>query len=253
MTNPFLAPTRTLFPLAMLLAACGTTSPTDPGGPVTSVVIAGAERIKVGEPYQFTVTAKVADGTVVTRATTWSMVTADKATVSNAGVLTATATGNMVLRATVEGVEATRPLTGYDWVTEGGGAATLLKLVSDNRLLNTDNVGDYPELVIGCAGGTLVIAVTTPTFELANGNVAYNFNHGDVINSTWLVSNGNGALQYPGPTNLVHKQFLATLRASSTFGFRFNEVQGGNKVASYRLTGLAQRLPALLAGCPSDQ
>ena len=139
-----------------------------------------------------------------------------------------------------------------NWRVEQGEGAILLKLASDNRLLNTNNVGDYPDLVIGCAVGTLLIGVTAPTFTLANGIVAYNFNHGPVINSTWLLSVEGGALKYPGNTNLLHKQFLATLSASSTFGFRFNEVQGGNKVASYRLTGLGQRLPAVLAGCPSD-
>lgn len=220
--------------------------------PVATLTLFGTERIKVGDSYQFTVEARLADGTLVQRPIAWSIVEAGKALINANGVLVATTTGAITVKATVEGVTVTGNLTAYDWRLITGSGVIALFLAADLPITNQFNQSEYPDLVIGCGSGTFIVYVGTQRFVTASGGVAYSFNGGTILSDVWLETSDFHSLIYPGLTNLSQKSFAATIASSSTFGFAFNEFLAGAHATIFRVTGLSSLIGTVLSACPSN-
>ena len=229
--------------------ACGTRGPTDPEGGVATVQVDGAARIKVGDLYQFTAKARLDDGTVVQRPIAWGVVHAHKGAIDPTGRLMASQGGSNTITATVEGVTGTAPIIGYDWQQVDDGSVVLLRLAGDSAIVNRHNAGAYPELVVGCSAGIFFVAVVAAHVTPAHGNVSYAFDNSAPVNDNWIASEAGGFL-FPGTTNASHKQFANAMASSGTFRIAFVEAQGGPQLATFRVSGLTQRLPAVTQGCP---
>ena len=122
MTYTRLAASCAWFPVFLLVAACGdskTSTPTQPTAstptPVTvsTVAVSGTNAFtEKGTTAQFTAMATLSNGTTEDRTSTatWQSDNTDVATVSAQGMVTAVATGDATISATVSGVRGTRPV-----------------------------------------------------------------------------------------------------------------------------------------------
>lgn len=221
--------------------------------PVTTVNLSGAQRVKVGDDYQFSVTARTADGTVVNRPVTWSILVPTSATVTQAGWLTPLQAGVITIVVTIDGVNWTGTTTAYDWETLAGTSSLFAFIDSDMTLTTRHGATAYSELVISCSNtGKMFLWVDTRVFVTASGQVAYSFDGGPITHASWIEFNGFQTLGHPGPTNLQVKALLASLAAARQFGFAFGEFLGSAKAVLFRVTGLTPRLAPLLAACPSN-
>jgi hypothetical protein len=240
--------------VAVAVAACGsdTGTNTPPPPPVTSVQIIGDDRVKVGDGYQLSVESRTAEGTIVQRPVTWSVVEAGKGTVSGSGVFTPLQTGQITVRAAVEGITALGTTTAYDWVVAVDGGTIAIGLDADVLVSNKLGQSEYPLLLMGCTDGAFALGIALERFVTASGAVAYAFNNGSPITDTWLESDDFDILIHPGLTNLSQKNFASQLAASSRFTFTFTEFQSTAKTTVFRLNGLAQLIAPALAACPSN-
>jgi uncharacterized protein YjdB len=219
---------------------------------VTSVVLTGALRVKVGDDYTYTATARLGDGTVVVRPITWGVLETSKGTITTGGVLRASQTGVINILATIDGVVWQGFTTAYDWDFLTGSGSLFLSLLADNQITNKFGTSEYPELVIACsASGSFVIWVDTDNFVTQNGLVSYNFDGGQISSQTWIEFDLFSALAHPG-TNLAQKSFALTMALSRTFGFAFTEFQASAKAMIFRVTGLDTRIGQLITACPSN-
>jgi hypothetical protein len=238
-----------------LLAACGgsdSTTPTPPA-PVTSVTLNGATRVKVGDTYTYTVTARLSDGTIVQRPVNWGILVSGTATVTQAGVVVPLQRGNISLVATIDGVAWVTVLSGYDWVTFSNATATGAGLDADVAITNVLGTAEYPILVAGCVSGSFVVGVGFTGIVTSSGAVSYHGDNGTVISEIWLESPPDyHTLSYPGATNLSRRSFASTLAPNHQFTFAFVELQNGAHVTAWRLTGMSAAIAASLAACPSN-
>ncbi|MFG0252359.1 MAG: hypothetical protein ACF8NJ_05735, partial [Phycisphaerales bacterium JB038] len=113
---------------------------------------------------------------------------------------------------------------------------------------------EYPELVLACNTTTQNVFawVDTERFVTASGLVTYRFDEGGFVNQTWIEFDNFSALGHPGPTNLQTKNFAIAMAGARVFGFAFTEFQGPARATLFRVTGLDDLLPSLLALCPSN-
>jgi hypothetical protein len=221
--------------------------------PVTTVNLSGAQRVKVGDEYQFSVTARTADGTIVNRPVTWSVLVTGSAVITQAGRLTPLQSGVITIVVTIDGQNWTGTTTAYDWETRAVSGSLFAFIDSDLTLTTRHGATAYSELVISCSNtGKMFVWVDTRVFVTASGQVAYSFDGGPVTHATWIEFNSFRNLGHPGPTNLQVKAFLASLAAARQFGFAFGEFLGPAKAVLFRVTGLTPRLAPLLAACPSN-
>lgn len=222
--------------------------------PIASVEVTGASRVKVGVTYQYTATARLADGTVVDRPMTWSIAPPSKGNMTADGTLTPLETGVITLRVSIDGSVWTAEITAYDWVSLSGGGSLFLTLDADLEITNKFGTSEFPELVFACSQGTgtFLAWVDTEFFVTASGLVSFLFGDGESTSQTWIEFDDFSALGHPGPTNLQTKNFALAMAAVSEFYFAFTEFQGSAKATLFRVTGLANLLPALLDACPSD-
>lgn len=218
-----------------------------PTDPVASVTISGATRVKVGDQYQLFAEARLASGEVVERAVTWQVVAPTMADVDSDGELIAHQEGEFTVRAVVEGITASHQVTSYDWSLEEQPAVKLLRLASDNSL----DAG-RPDLVVLCGGGTVFVLVTSADFEIEDGTISYRFDDGDPVEEQWLPVPETRVFLYPGTTNASHKALAGAIAGSGRFSFGFKDAGGEAYQAEFRVTGLSDRLPGVLAGCPSE-
>ncbi|MEO5799943.1 MAG: Ig-like domain-containing protein [Gemmatimonadales bacterium] len=225
---------------------------TVPPPPVATVTIAGISRVKVGDAYQYTAQARLADGTVVQRAISWSVPDQTKGTISANGLFTPLQSGPIVIRATVEGVFFDGQLTGYDWTGFGSGAVVGAFVPADVTITNKFGQSEYPDLVIGCSNGTFVLYVDTDNFVTQNGLVGYAFDGGTAFTQTWLEFDLFSALGHPGPTNLATKNFASLIASSRIFSFAFTEFNSTAKATAFRVTGMGPYLNQMLNACPSN-
>ncbi len=178
--------------------------------PVATVTLTGSLRVKVGDAYTYTATARLADGTIVVRPVTWGILETAKATIDPNGVLVPIQTGIITILVTIDGVVWQGTTTAYDWDVVGGGTSIFLSLLADNQITNQFGTSEYAELVIGCSAGSFQIWVDTDHFVTASGLVAYSFDGGTIFTQTWIEFDGFSALGYPGSTNLLRKSFAQT-------------------------------------------
>lgn len=217
--------------------------------PVASVVITGATRAKVGDSYQYSATARTADGTVVTRAAMWSVAEPERATMTPGGVMTPLQTGAITLRVTIDGVVWIGQATAYDWFAFGGGSTFGVALDADLQITNKFGTSEYPSLTLGCSGGFFLIFVDTEHFVTESGLVAYAFDGQDPEGATWLEFDLFSALAHPGPDGAT-RIFGNRMAGANRFEFAFNEFNGPAQAMLFRVTGLAAQMPAF-ATCPA--
>lgn len=221
--------------------------------PITSVVLTGSQRDKIGVGYTYTVTARLADGTIVQRPVTWSILVPGTATVTQAGFVVPLATGAIGIVSTIDGVAWVGTTTGYDWTPVIGTGVVGTALLSDASITNRFGTAEFPTLLIGCSNGTFVVAVTFTGIITANGQVAYNGDNGTIISDTWLESSPNfNQLTYAGSTNLLRKNFALALATNNGFTFAFGEFQSVTHATSWRLAGMSAAINPSFTACPSN-
>lgn len=217
--------------------------------PVTSVTVTGSFRVKVGDTYTYTATARIADGTVVSRPLTWSVTNPARAAMSTGGAMTPLQTGAITIRAVVDGVAWDVSASAYDWVAFGSGTTQGVALAADNTITNKFGTSEYPDLVVGCAQGTMLVYVDTDHFVTSSGGVAYSFDGGTIFSRTWVESSDFSSLIYPSLSNSTTLAFVSLIAASRTFGFAFTEFNAGAKAMIFRVGGLGSLVSALVGPC----
>lgn len=221
--------------------------------PVASVVVSGKFRVKVGDTYTYTATARLADGTVVVRPISWGVAAQGMATMTPDGHLTPLQAGTITLQLTIDGVVWETTATAYDWTTLSASGNLYILLDADVLITNKWGTSEYPELVFVCSSeGKFFAWVNTEYFVTASGLVAYSFDGGQPLSQTWVEFDNYSALGHPGPTNLQTKAFAATVASSRIFGFAFTEFNASAKATLFRVTGMSQVFAPLLAACPSN-
>ena len=220
--------------------------------PVATVTLNGALRVKVGDAYTYTATARLADGTIVLRPITWGILESGKATIDQNGVLVPIQKGIITILATIDGVVWQGFTTGYDWEALSSGSSLFLTLLADNQITNKFGTSEYAELVLACGSGSFLIWVDTDHFVTASGFVSYSFDGGTILSANWIEFDSFSALGHPGSTNLIRKGFAQQMAAARLFAFAFTEFQASAKAMIFRVTGLPGILNPLLAACPGN-
>lgn len=221
--------------------------------PIASVTISGSSRVKVGDQYTYTATARLADGTVVQRPITWSVRVATTGSISASGVLTPLIAGTITLQVTIEGTVWEGTTTAYDWVDLSSSGSSFATLLADNQITSRSGVSSYPQLVFGCSNtGSYFVWVDVTNFITSNGLVSYSFDAGTITSTFWneLAPNYN-TLWHPGASNTARKSFSLTVAAARSFGFAFTEFLGTAKAVIFRVTGLSPHLAPVMAACPA--
>lgn len=222
--------------------------------PVASVVVNGTTRVKAGDSYSYTATAKLADGTVVQRPVTWSIAVPGTAIVTAGGAVTPLFAGTIGLVATIDGTQWVATLNAYDWTALSSSTVFGTALPADVSITNFLGQAEYPTLLIACgSSGTFAVGVGFNGIVTANGAVVYSGDQGVPISQTWLESSPNyNTLTYGGLSNGLQKSFATTLATNHFFTFTFGEFQHGAHTTQWRLTGMNAAIAPALAGCPSN-
>lgn len=222
--------------------------------PVASVLISGSTRVKVGDSYTYTVTAKLADGTVVNRPITWSTSDPARATISQSGVLLPITTGAFRIQATIDGSLWDSGYSAYDWNSFASGTSQFTTIESDNTIIGRRNIAEYPQLIFSCnsTSGNFFAWVSFTNFITNSGSVAMSFDDAAPFSTTWSeLSPDYSTLWKPG-TNAAVKAFATQVAAARLFGFAFTEFLGSAKAMIFRVSGLSTRLAPLIVACPSS-
>jgi uncharacterized protein YjdB len=222
--------------------------------PVTSVTMNGALTTKVGDSYTYTATARIADGSVVVRPITWSIVETTKGTMSPDGVLVPLQTGTITLRATIDGEPWVGTTSAYDWEDLSSGGSIRVGLRSDGTITNKFGTSERPTLLISCtASGYFFVWVSFDNFVTQNGLVSYFIDNGPILSQLWdELAPAFSSLWHPGATNVQRRAFAAILATAGRFGFAFTEFNGSAKAMLFRVTGLAPLVAPIIAACPSN-
>lgn len=222
--------------------------------PVATVVLTGASRVKVGDSYSYSVTARLADGTVVARPVSWAVLEPGRGVISSAGVLTPLQAGSLTILVSIDGTVWSAVNTAYDWLEANSDGNRLLALSADVQVTNRFGVSEYPTLALGCGpSGHFFVWVSLDNFVTANGVVAYSFDSGTIFSAVWdELAPAYRTLWHPGPTNLQRKNFGQLIAQARLFGFAFNEFLADAEATFFRVTGLGARIGTLLAACPNN-
>ena len=224
----------------------GTAQVTVASAPVATVELVGPTRIKVGDDYLYVAVAKDAQGNVLDKPVSWSILEAAKGTMTAGGQLTPSQIGTITIRMVIDGVNYDRPVSAYDWVVSG----TTLTLEADFPVSNQSGGSELPLLTISCSASVFQISVTTSGVVIGTGNIEYTIGGGVKTPDTWVLINSNHGLRHPGATNAAQKAFAQNLTSARIFGISFVEAGGFPRGASFRTTGLSGLLGPLNAGCP---
>jgi hypothetical protein len=224
----------------------GTAQVTVASAPVATVELVGPTRIKVGDDYQYVAVAKDAQGNVLDKQVSWSILEAAKGTMTAAGQLTPSQIGTITIRMVIDGVNYDRPVTAYDWVVAG----TTLTLEADFPVSNQSGGSELALLTISCSAAVFQVSVTTNGVVIGTGNIEYTIGGGAKTPDTWVLINSNHGLRHPGATNAAQKAFAQNLTSARIFGISFVEAGGFPRGATFRTTGLSGLLGPLNAACP---
>jgi uncharacterized protein YjdB len=82
--------------------------------PVTQVTITGATRVKVGDTYTYSATARTASGAVVVRPLVWRVVDQSRGSMTSGGVLTPLLPGPITVEVVIDNVPWQGTITAYD-------------------------------------------------------------------------------------------------------------------------------------------
>ncbi len=221
---------------------------------IATVTLSGASRLKVGDSYAFTATARLSDGTVINRPVTWSIVETARAVVSASGVVTPLQAGSFTIRVVIDGEGWTISNAAYDWTTLTSGGFSFAVLEADVSVIGRRGISTRPDLVIACSNtsGNFLMQVDTREFITANGTIAYSFDGAAPVAAAWReLTPEYKTLYHPGPNGST-KAFALQIAASRQFGFAFTEYLGTAKATSFRVTGLTPLLSPLFTQCPSN-
>ena len=222
--------------------------------PIATVTIFGSSRTKVGDNYSYTVTARLADNSVIVRPITWAISEPNRATISAGGVLTPLQEGVYHIQAIIDGEIWESTHTAYDWLTLGSGGTTFATLEADTQITNKYGNSSYARLVVACdqTSGSFFTWVNLSGFITQNGLVALSFDGAAPFSQTWSeLAPDYNTLWKAGSTGNI-KTFATQIAAARTFGFAFTEYLGAAKAMIFRVTGLSSRLAPLFAACPSN-
>jgi uncharacterized protein YjdB len=218
---------------------------------IAAVTITGGSRVKVGDQYSYTATARLSDGTVVPRTATWSVSNPSRGAMLSTGLLTPLEPGPITVQATIDGAVWEVTVDAYDWVRLVGTTSVFHYLPADNLITNKFGSSEYARLVFACSNtGDFVAFVMFDRFITASGSVAISFDGNAPFSQTWSEIGTFDALFRPG-SNAVVKSFAQQVASARVFGFAFTEFQGSAKAMLFRVTGLGPRLTELFALCPS--
>lgn len=118
---------------------------------IATVTLSGSSRLKVGDSYAYTVTARLSDGTIVSRPVTWGIVETGRAVVTATGLVTPLQSGSFTIRLVIDGEAWTVSYTAYDWDAFVGSSGTYYAtLLADEAITNRAGTVDRPELVVSC-------------------------------------------------------------------------------------------------------
>jgi uncharacterized protein YjdB len=221
--------------------------------PVASVVINGSIRVKVGDSYAYTATARAADGTILERPVTWRVREAARASMSAGGIMVPLQTGTITIVAVIDGSEWDASYSAYDWVSFASNGIGFLSLESDAQVANRFGTLQYTEVLMSCGPTARFYAwVRVPHMITQSGLVTYSLDGGTPTSRLWEELSPNyNTLWVPGASSTV-KSFAQELAAARRFGLAFSEFNGTARAMTFRLTGLSERLPSLLALCPNS-
>ena len=220
---------------------------------ITSVVMTGSGRIKVGDNYTYTATARLADGTVVNRPVSWNVKEAGKGTIGPTGVLTPLQTGTITLQAIIDGDVWESTFSAYDWQSFTSSGSQFASVEADIQITNKFGTSEYPQLVMSCsASGNFFVWISTTNFVTQNGFVAMSFDGGAAFSQTWDELSPNYRTLWKPGSNGTIKAFAQQIAATRLFGFAFTEFQGQAKATIFRVSGLSSRLAPMIALCPGN-
>ncbi len=220
--------------------------------PVASVVISGDFRVKVGDSYSYTATARTSDGSVVVRPVSWSIAEPGRGTMSGSGQYTPSMAGTVTIQVRIDGVVWEITANAYDWQNLSGSGSDFISLPADNTITNKFGRSEYPEIVFVCSStGNFFGWVSTQNFVTQNGLVGYSFDGGPITTQFWEESDDFDTLFKPG-SNLAVKTFALQVAAARFFSFGFTEFQATAKAMTFRVTGLSARLSPLFNKCPGN-
>lgn len=220
--------------------------------PVATVVFSGTQRVKVGDSYPYTVTARSADGVVLTVPVTWGVREPARAQVTGAGVVTPLQAGSFTLVARIDNEDWVATYEAYDWDTFTSGGRGFLTIDADVLVANRFGRSEYPRLTIVCGGtGPFFLWITVPHMITANGLVVYSFDGGTPLSEVWEELSPNfDTLWKPGSSATV-RAFAQRVAGASRFGIAWSEFNGSARATLFRVTGLSERLPTHLSTyCP---
>jgi uncharacterized protein YjdB len=220
--------------------------------PVATVVFTGTTRVKVGDSYSYTVTARSADGAVLSVPVTWGVREPTRAQVTGAGVVTPLAAGSFTLVARIDNEDWVATYEAYDWESFSSSGNGFLFLDADVQVANRFGTLDYPELVMSCGpGAPFFLWVRTPHMITANGVIAYTLDGGAAVAQVWNELPPNYTSLWKPGSSIVVRTFAQQVAAARRFNFAFGEFNSVSRVAQFRVTGLNDRLPGLQgAFCP---
>jgi uncharacterized protein YjdB len=220
---------------------------------IATVTFSGSSRVKVGDTYTYTATARLADGTIIDRPVVWSVPQTTIATMTTGGVLTPLQVGTFTIRANIDGEVWSLDYTSYNWESFTNSGSQFVTLRADNQITNKYGTSEYPQLVISCsATGYFFVWVQFANFITSSGLVALSFDGGAPFSQTWNeLSPDYDVLWKPG-NNAVTKSLAVQIAAARQFGFAFTEYLGTAKAMIFRVGGLLPRLAPLFTSCPSD-
>ena len=221
---------------------------------IASVTLTGAQRVKVGDSYVYSATARYDDGSIANVPMSWATPNPSRAQMTSTGVLTPLASGAITIQVIIEGDTWSGTIEAYDWTALTGSGSLFLDLSADMEITNQNGQSEYPVLVLSCNqnSGNFFAWVATDNFVTASGLVTYGFDGGSSTQEQWIEFSNYSALGHPGPTNLQTKSFANTMAGARTFAFAFSEFNAGAHATIFRVTGLASLLPPLLNACPSN-
>jgi uncharacterized protein YjdB len=220
---------------------------------IATVVFTGATRVKVGDSYPYTITARLADGTVINRPVTWSIVEGGRAQVNASGVMTPLQSGTFTMQVLIDGTAWTATYTAYDWETLSSGGSSFAVLSADVSVTNRFGTTDRPELVVSCgSSGYFFVWVRTPHIVTRSGLVAYSFDGAPPISATWDELSPDFRSLWLRGTNAAAKAFTVQIAASRQVGFAFGEFNGSAQATVFRVTGATGFVAPLFTLCPSN-
>jgi uncharacterized protein YjdB len=220
--------------------------------PVASVVLNGSTRVKVGDSYSYTATARAADGTILDRPVAFRVLEPSRAQMTPGGTLVPLQRGSLTIVAQIDGTDWDASYTAYDWEAFTSGSDGFLSLESDARVSNRFGTVQYTSLVMSCSPTSrFFLWVRVPHMVTSNGLVAYGFDNGSPISQLWEeLSPSFNTLWTPGSSASV-KSFAQTVASARRFILAFTEFNSVARAMTFRVTGLNEQLPSLLMRCPN--